>query len=665
VEDVEPHDGAPYFTWYGLKHDSVSDRSRRYRLGGRFHDVSQGLHTRLYPIDSSGLGMPPIRLNVQHFESSERSLVQASRAFPRSVMLTFWARKHPDTQVCFPASLKELHQAREALEEIVKPDRSPGAQPFLMRYLDGLGVPMDLETYYESGLEWSGDLRYPWKNSFGVRFYCPTPYWLEDTQDQIVLDPSVEEADCDYVCARLGGSWTDLAGGVDGTVKAILAHPNGQVFIGGAFTQRILIWNGVGLVSLDEDIDNGEVRAIAVAPNGDIYVGGTFTTIGAPGANTTYNYIARYDVVAETWHQLDVGADPNSGLDGAVNDIAVAADGTVYIAGEFTETGTGADLNYVCSYDPGGDAFAGLGASPGLNAVGHAVEVDIDGSTVYFGGAFTDEAGAPAVFNLERIAKWTGAWGEMSDEGMDDIVRVLRKSIDGRVYAGGDFTVAGFANAEKIAMWNRKTWYPLGYDAEGVFGGDVYDIAVTDKGLVFAVGDFTSATGTALARRLVSWNFTRFGHWDIVLPGTPIVHAIEFNPGNEGIFLGFSAAGAATVASTQAFDNNGNAKAWPVLDVLGPARLEFLELDWVSAIVRMDLTVGANEHVLIDFRLGKMKAVSEVRGNVIDGIMADSDLGGVYLLPGRNRIHFLAEDATEDTEIVLRWQLADWSFDAT
>lgn len=663
--ELDPHDGAPYFEWTGRRHASESFRTERYRPGGRIVDLTQGLDFNLFPTQSSGLGMPPVNLKVQQFLTQERVLVQGTRALPRSVQMTFWARKDEDTQVCSPASLNELHRAREALEAVIKPDRVWFDQPFLLRYKNNV-EPMDLEAYYEAGLEWSGDMRFPWHNSFGARFFCPNPYWKEDSQDILELTESQTVANADYILMRRNGEWQEMEGGADATVYDILAHSSGLIYACGSFTTigagggaRFAVWDGEAWDDVVNDPDNGTVYCMAEMPNGDIIIGGTFTTINA----VTFNRIAYYNFATDTWTQMGLGGGANAGLNGQVNDIAVDMNGIVWIAGDFTQDANAQVLNYVCSYDPVADTFSALTAAPGLEATAWAVEIDIDGLTVYFGGEFTDVFGGGGG-TYDYVIKYdqaTAAFAVMAEKGMDNNVYVLKRTLDGRIYAGGLFTEAGEYDAQMLAMWNRKEWYPLGRSDDGA-NNTVWDIFITNKGEVLFGGQLTAVTGSTLARRIGSWNGTRFSHLDIVFPGAATVHAIAVQ--GDDIYVGFSTSGNAVASEIHTAINNGTAHSWPILDVFGPARLEWLENQDTGAIIKLDLDIQADEQVFIDFRQGRLKAYSFFRGNVIEGILADSDVGEFCLLPGENTIAFLAEDTDEGTEITLRWPVLHWSFDA-
>jgi hypothetical protein len=354
-----------------------------------------------------------------------------------------------------------------------------------------------------------------------------------------------------------------------------------------------------------------------------------------------------------------LGGAVNPGVDGPVYALAVAADGTLYIGGSFVGTTAGATVNYICQYNRGTDSFAVMGSQPGLDSFVYALEMDIDGSTLYIGGNFTQENG---LFDgaLPYVCKWTTDYEAMAELGMDASVNALKMSLDGKLYAGGTFTTAGFWSANKIAFWNRNEWYPLGSDGDGMVGGTlVRTIEIDRRGVIYIGGDFTGATNDSLAAYIATWDGSRFGHLDLVL--TDLVYSIATRL--EDVFVGYAGASVSAIADVQSVENQGQAKGHPFLDVRGPITLRWLENQEDGARVRFNLVVQELERVLIDLRPGNFKAESEFRGNVLAGIQSNSDIGKLKLNPGENRIAFLGTGDNANTEVSLRWRVTNWSFD--
>jgi hypothetical protein len=661
--ELPAHEGDPYFEWEGQRHITRSFRSRTFRQGGKFVDMVQGLDWDLFPIEASGIGMPPVGLGVVKFSGQDRASVQTYKAFPREIGMAVFARRSPEQKDCDAASLALVRKARNALLEVLKPDRLGGVQPAILRYEDGK-VPMDLEVVYSAGMEWAGDMRQASINAFALRMLAPDPYWRTDSQDVASVSSStVPVTDHAFLIGRLTGQW-DGFGSASFPVRVLAVHPNGDVYAGGDFTniggvacRHIARWDGTAwniLAGVGNDIDNGTVYAIAFGMDGKVYIGGTFTTIGGG----THRRITVYDPVGDSFTALDAGA--NNGADLDVNAIAVAKDGTVYFGGAFTSANA-LNCYRIAKYTPSTDTIAAIGAHDGLNLDVEAMVTDLDGSTILIGGQFTDEQTHIGGTALSRICKYTVAGGfeAIGEVGLNGPANALGLSLDGKLYIGGSFTAAGFWTVAKACYWNRQEFYPLGGDGDGLTGGTTVRVIEIDAaGNVYLGGDFTGATNDSLCSYAAIWNGTRFAHLDIEFGAEVLAIAARFGK----LFVGYNGASVTSIADVQTVTNEGAAAAYPILDVLGPVLLRYLENQETGKVVRLNLDVQDGERVLVDLRPGYVRAISEVRGNVMYGVMPDSDFGDFRLLPGDNIIAFHATGVGGE-EVSLRWSLADWSFD--
>jgi WD40 repeat protein len=665
---LKPHDGEAFFKWEGARHESSSTRSERYREGGRLRDVAQGLDFEIWPTNISGFGMPRMRLQTMSFDTQDEVLVQRQRPRPRALSLTFWASKLNRLKVGDPASLRTLHKARQALENLIKPDLVQEPQPLIIRYEDG-SAPMDLAAYFETGMEFSGDIRNPYQNQFSTRFFVPDPLWKVDSQDQCELTDQQLVAH-DGLLARIDGEWQGFDVNATGLVRRIAVHPiSGDVYVAGTFTEmdgdancnRICRFtrDGSAVAPLATGIDDGDVYVITFLNDGRLVVGGSFTNIGA----VAHNNVAIYDPDTDTWSTM--GPDP--GLDSVVQGAAASADGdTVYLGGQFTESfiASVTPLNKICEYSISGDDFSAMtGASGnGVNDTVQEMIMDMDGTTLLFVGSFTQETGAGAD-TLKRVAIWDGStFAQMGLDGAEARVRHLAMTPNGHVYVAGDFTNIGFNNVRFCAVWNRTDFFPLGAAGDGLPGGSTaFGVAVSAKGQVIYVGDFTGATGikTGFIDGVASWNGTRFGVLDF--RGDTVTRFIAVAFSGDDIWLGGDIDGNAKASVIHTCTNNGKAKAGPILDVLGPCDLIWLENQSTGQVIQMQFEVLTDEEVLIDLRPGHLSAISSFRGNVIADILPDSNR--LVLLSGDNTIAFLADGTTGDTEHVLHWQDRHWSFD--
>ncbi len=113
--------------------------------------------------------------------------------------------------------------------------------------------------------------------------------------------------------------------------------------------------------------------------------------------------------------------------------------------------------------------------------------IAIDGKNVYVGGDFTTAGDAAA----NHIAMWDGSAWHSLGEGMDNAVFSL--AIDGRghLFAGGFFKNAGGKPAKSIARWNGGDWEALGDGLPGI----VLTLAVDPSGKVYAGGIFPLSSG--------------------------------------------------------------------------------------------------------------------------------------------------------------------------
>lgn len=657
--ELPAHDGDVFFRWNGTRGLSSSSRSSRFRTAGRARDVTKGIQYRLWPTQISGFGMAPVELSMQRFASFDRSIVSKSRPVPRALMMTFWASKDPKMSRGSPANLKPLHLARQALENLLKPDLSQETQPALIRYLNG-GPPMDLPVFYEGGLEFDGDLRDPSLNSFPVRLLAPDPLWFADSQDVIDLLP-YQVINTDYLLARIDGEWQGIGAGPDDVVNVVAKHPiTGDIYVGGAFTSfdgdgdcsRIcrISADGSTVNPIRHGLDEGEVRTIAFDSFGRIWVGGDFGTIEA----AKMNHIAVYDPSTDSWNSIGTGP----GFDEPVNSIAIDRNNYVYIVGEFVQSDDELKtFNYIAGDDYPAD-FDTIGTGPGFDDVAYDVKIDQDGITPYICGDFTAENGGVAD-SLKRVCYYdpdAGAFTQLGEEGSDQLVRHIAFAQNAFLYATGDMTDIGYGAVEKAAVWNRSEWFPLGKEGDGLLGGDGYWVTVSPKGEVLFVGDFTTVTGDDLSVFKTTWNGTRFSHLDLYIGGGTLKTAVY---SNDDIWIGGDFTETIAASRIQTAVNNGKAKAGPFLDVLGPIRLWWLENQTTGQVIKLNLIIREGEHVIFDLRQGYQRAVSDLRGNVISGILPDSD--EISLLPGNNRIAFFGDDY--DSECCFRWQPRQWSFD--
>jgi len=322
--------------------------------------------------------------------------------------------------------------------------------------------------------------------------------------------------------------------GINGTVNAILAAPNGDIYVGGEFNQadderagNVARWDGTRWHALGQEpispynYVNERVYALALGPDGSLYAGGYFDTIGGVAANN----IARWD--GAQWHPLGAGlSDPNSS-DVAVYNIAVNQQNTVYVTGKFQMAGgvtargiarwdgaqwhplgSGAPASGELVIGPNNNLYVGNDAGVTrwdgvawhrLGNLDHIAVLAIDqAGTLYAGGSFGNTGTTAA-----DVARWDGTAWHTLGAGLNHYITAMALGPDGRVYVGGLFAHAGGGLAQQLAQWDGAAWtafpaspeqyrYPLA-------------LAVAADGSLYAGGYF-STMGDLTANHIARWD---------------------------------------------------------------------------------------------------------------------------------------------------------------
>ena len=619
--------------WDGTEHASTSQREA-FGVGGQIQNLDDlGIGVEM----SSGFGMPSLTQHRQPLAQIPGSVFEDTKVLERSAQMVLDAEG---------TGLPNLHKLRSDLMDTIKPDRVSSPVPFRITYLGG-NERVYGDFIYEDGLK--GGKRQAFFESFAMRLLGTDPFMYEDRQE--ISKPSfTQNLTRDRVMRRRRGEWGfPTAAGAQAAVLAIASAPDNRVYFGGSFTNlnsvtdtdRVAaLIDGVA-TALDGAIDDGQVNAIAVAPDGTVYIGGTFLAVNA---GTTVNRIVKYTPSSDSFSTM--GATP--GVNGTVHAIAIGLDGTVYIAGEFTDEGT-----RITSWT--GSAFAnpfGTGSASPIRALAIAPDGDL-----FIGGDFTS-------FNAvttNRIAEWdvlaasaaaVGGNGQLNAE-----CRALAFSPDGKLYAGGDFTTASGNTVNRIAVWGGSDWLAM---QSGV-DNDVHSLAWIDD-LLWLGGIFTEASSTPVLAmpRLGIWNGSSFVRSDITLQGSPIVSAIAGQ--DKDVYIGHDVAGASTLGTLTIVTNSGTAAAYPTLVFTGPGTLKWLENFTDRKRLYFDLEAQAGEEITFNFSPFSKEITSNWRRAALQPLPG-SDFAAFRLLPGANDITAFITGSDGNTELHLRWQITHWSRD--
>lgn len=287
-----------------------------------------------------------------------------------------------------------------------------------------------------------------------------------------------------------GRKWVAMGEGVDGPVSAMTLLANGDVVVGGRFSEAGTIrgannlarWDGAHWSILGIGV-NGPVRSLQTV-GGEVYAGGSFNNAGGlPVRN-----VARWIEANQAWALLLNLT--NNGVDGNVFAIA-STRSYVYLGGIFTATN---GVTNMARIQRSGWLTFGNGVSDRVRALA------ADGTDIYAGGAFTFAGGVLA----NNVARWDGTHWSALGSGVSGAVSALAMGSDGLLYVGGTFTNAGGLTAYRIARWDGFRWSTLGIGLDG----PVLALAAAGTNL-YAAGEFTRAGGFG-ASRVARWDGARW-----------------------------------------------------------------------------------------------------------------------------------------------------------
>jgi hypothetical protein len=429
-----------------------------------------------------------------------------------------------------------------------------------------------------------------------------------------------------------GTAWSPIGTGngvgtgdlVNDAVKAVAVAGNGEVYVGGSFTQaggveanRVAKWDGTNWNSLGTGANNGvddAVYSLAVSNAGDVYVGGQFIQAGGLPANN----IAKWNGL--NWSSLGSGA--NNGVNGTVFALALLGASNVYIGGAFSQAG-GLQANGVAKWN--GSVWSSLGTSTNNGVNGAVVALAVAGNgDVYVGGSFSRAGAIVGGVVANGVAKWNGtAWsalGTGTGNGVNGAVNALAVAGSGDLYVGGAFNQAGGIRVNFVTRWNGTNWSPLGTGTTAGLSDNVNTLAVASNGDVYAGGLFVQAGGVA-ASRIAKWNGTvwstlgtgtNYGVFSLAVgPGTKVYVGGVFDAVGDGskVMFGFgvydpslvssTASSVAQKASQTIYPNPAHNMATLVISPAGISR-PISVIDALGREVRVLLLPAQSNKVIID-----------------------------------------------------------------
>jgi hypothetical protein len=263
--------------------------------------------------------------------------------------------------------------------------------------------------------------------------------------------------DLDFVAVWDGQKWGPVCNSAGPAVTAnvnALQIVGSTLYIGGSFA------NGAGIPSADyllacnlttevasstmqNDGDfSGAVQALAADSNGTLYAGGGFTNLGKiPGADD----VAAYS--GGSWHALGTGPGPNGGsIDDFVRSLMVVGT-NLYVGTDSKNVGGMAQADHVARWN--GTTWSALGANKAgsdgwFPSTAFIYGLAHYGSYIFATGSFQNAGGNS---HADNIAYFDGSkWRPLGSNGTNGPwigYGLALATLNGRLYAGGNFTSAG------------------------------------------------------------------------------------------------------------------------------------------------------------------------------------------------------------------------------
>ena len=286
-------------------------------------------------------------------------------------------------------------------------------------------------------------------------------------------------------------------------VYTLALQPDGKVLVGGSFSTLNGVPHGLfGRLNVDGTLDTTldpegaqagtipTVRSLVVQPNGYILVAGDFAQLHS---SSQYG-IGRVSPYGENDYGL------NWWVNGPVNCLAVAANGMIWIGGQFTQAGVEEDQldrRNLMGFNPLKPAMAPDTVFANREVSCFALQAD---GKILVGGGFDQLNGEPR----NRI-------GRISPDGVLDTsfnpgvasdsfagVRTLAVQRDGRILVGGEFTTLAGGSRTNLGRLNPNGTLDTSFNPGVV--GIVDCLAVQPDGKILVGGGITHLAGQTRIR---------------------------------------------------------------------------------------------------------------------------------------------------------------------
>lgn len=290
-------------------------------------------------------------------------------------------------------------------------------------------------------------------------------------------------------------------------VRALAIQPDGKILVAGDFavSSNGVTSRGITRLNANGSIDatfapgvgaNNNVQTLALQANGSVVIGGDFTTVN----NAAAVHVARLTAAGAVDTTFVTGAGANA----TVRSLAVQANGNILLGGDFSQVNNVVEIA-LARLTPNGAVDPAF--NPGGQGFGFtATEVDalaVNVNKIYVGGNFSSINGNGRR-NIDRLnSDGTPDAGFNPGQGTDGIVRAIvpdafgGTSADGTTtgaFIGGDFLSVQGVVSPRLARLNPDGSFDPGFGTSVQADGAVRALALSPQGLIVG-GDFTQYDG--------------------------------------------------------------------------------------------------------------------------------------------------------------------------